>query len=46
MCPSYLQIDSTCNVKSSRVERGWGKGEEWDVGTHLNSATHPSHMGF
>lgn len=46
MCPSYLQIDSACNVKSNRVERGWGKGEDRDIGTYLNSATQPSHMGF
>lgn len=29
-------MDSTWNVKSNRVERGWGKGEEIDVGTCLN----------
>lgn len=44
--PSYLQMDSTCNVKSNREERGRGKGEERDVGTRLHLGTQPSLVGF
>lgn len=32
-------MDSACNVKSSRVERGWEKRKEMEGGSHLNLGT-------